>query len=75
MTTGSDDPNANQDFIPAVAEQFWPRGSFVKGYHTWPIHKCVYIMCLRLSRAGCTTIQITKILSDMSDRLSPCVTS
>jgi hypothetical protein len=75
MTVGQNDPYGNQDFIPSVAERFWPRGTFVKGCHMWHVHKRAYAVCVRFFPVGCTSIQIARTLLDMSNCLSHCVTS
>jgi hypothetical protein len=56
MTVGSDDPNENQDFILGVTERFRHYGSFVKGCLVWPVRGRVYVMCVRFSPTGCTSI-------------------
>jgi hypothetical protein len=68
MTVGSDDPNENQDFILGVTERFWHYGNFVKGCHVWPVCGRVYVMCVRFSHVGCTSIRITDRLSHLCDR-------
>jgi hypothetical protein len=75
MTIRLDDPNVNQGFIPCVVKRFWSRRSFMKGFHTWPVHGRTYVMCVKFSPVGYTSIQITGILVDMSGCLCCRVTS
>jgi hypothetical protein len=41
----------------------------VKGCHTWFVHGCMYVICVRFSPVGYISIRITRTILDMSGDL------
>jgi hypothetical protein len=69
----TDSPACGITWKTCTREMWDPDRSYVvvaKGYHMWPVRRCVYVMLVRLiPLQGCLLIRISETLSDMSDSL------